>query len=90
MRRFSFVVIGRVQGVGFRAHAAARAQHLGLAGFVHNRADGAVAGEAQGSPEALAAFAQWLQRGSPLARVDRVDCADLPMVPAESAFVVRR
>jgi acylphosphatase len=79
-----------VQGVGFRAHAAARAQHLGLAGFVRNRADGAVAGEAQGPPEALAAFAQWLHRGSPLARVDHVDFADLPMVPAESAFVVRR
>ena len=42
------VIHGRVQGVGFRAHAQDRATALGLAGHVANRWDGAVEVYAEG------------------------------------------
>ena len=45
----SFVVSGRVQGVGFRYHTQNRAIQLGLTGWVRNRADGDVEGIVQGN-----------------------------------------
>jgi acylphosphatase len=89
-RRIAFVVEGRVQGVAFRAHTREAASGLGLAGFVRNRADGAVEGEAQGAAAAVEAFVAWLHRGSPWSRVDAVEVRELPAVEAEAGFAVRR
>lgn len=88
--RAAFVVTGRVQGVGFRAATTAAAAANGLVGFVRNRPDGAVEGEAQGDAAALAAFRAWLQRGPMLARVDALAWRELAAVAGESAFDVRR
>jgi acylphosphatase len=88
--RFRFLVRGRVQGVGFRAHARGEAQRLGLVGFVANRADGAVEGEADGDDAALAGFRSWLHRGPTWARVDAVDWQPAPAVAREASFEVRR
>lgn len=90
MRRIRFLVSGRVQGVGFRANAAGAARRLGLSGFVQNRPDGAVEGEAQGVAAAVGAFVTWLRQGPSLARVDRVDVEDLPVAPGGDHFDVRR
>lgn len=90
MRRVRFVVVGRVQGVGFRASTQAAAREFGLVGFVQNRADGAVEGQAQGDESAVAGFVEWLHQGSPWSRVDRVEVEDLAVVAAEVAFDVRR
>ncbi len=87
--RYRFVVRGRVQGVGFRAHARREAQRLDLVGFVANRADGSVEGEADGDDDALQAFARWLQRGPSWARVDDVEWQALPAHPRASSFDVR-
>jgi acylphosphatase len=89
-RRIAFAVTGRVQGVAFRAFTRKQARLLGLTGFVQNEADGRVTGEAQGSPAAVAALLEWLQRGSPLARVHSVDCHERAPLPAEEEFSVRR
>lgn len=90
MRRVAFVVTGRVQGVAFRANAAEQARRLGLSGFVRNRADGAVEGDAQGPRDAVQAFVVWLQRGPSLARVDDLDVQDLEVEPRDARFDVRR
>ena len=90
MRRVRFVVVGRVQGVAFRAYTQAAAQQFGIVGFVQNRADGAVEGQAEGEERAVAGFVEWLHKGSPWSRVDRVDVEDLAVVAAEMAFDVRR
>jgi acylphosphatase len=90
MPRLHFVVTGRVQGVAFRAHTRDRARQLGLAGFVENRADGAVAGEAEGADAALAAFVAWLHEGSPWSRVDAVTTSPRPPLGTEPSFEVRR
>jgi acylphosphatase len=90
MRRIGFVVTGRVQGVGFRAATVGAARRCGATGFVQNRADGAVEGEAQAEPAAMASFAHWLAKGPAFARVDHVEVRDLPTVPGELTFAVRR
>ena len=69
----SFVVRGRVQGVGFRWFVEREARLLGVAGWVRNNADGAVEVLAQGTREQLSALRDRLQQGPRAARVDNVD-----------------
>lgn len=76
MRR-RFVVHGMVQGVNFRTTAADHGRRLGLTGRVWNRHDGTVESVAEGDPEALERFREWLARGPRLAQVERVDVSDL-------------
>jgi acylphosphatase len=77
MQAERFFVSGRVQGVGFRYAARHRARELGLTGYVRNLPDGRVEALVQGDQAKIDAFAQWLQRGPPLAQVD-----DLQRAPA--------
>jgi acylphosphatase len=75
VRTLHFRICGRVQGVGFRDAMSIEAEHLGITGWVRNRADGDVEAIVQGSAEALAALLSWSRRGPPAARVERVDCS---------------
>ncbi len=68
----SFVVTGRVQGVGFRAAARREARQLDLTGYAINRDDGNVEVLAQGDTTAVEALARWLQRGPAFAEVIKV------------------
>lgn len=85
MARFRFVVHGVVQGVGFRAATRHAATHLGVVGFVRNRVDGSVEGEAEATDEALAAFRGWLQHGPTFAAVERLEWQPVPVPAAPSA-----
>ena len=67
------VVHGMVQGVSFRYYAQLEAIRLGLRGWVRNMPDQTVEVLAIGSQEVLSQFEVWLRRGSPAARVERVD-----------------
>ncbi len=67
-----YVVIGRVQGVGFRFFAENHANRLGLSGYVKNCADGSVEAYAIGNAAALEEFKVRLAEGPRSARVDRV------------------
>ncbi len=73
MKQVQCVVLGRVQGVFFRASAQREARRLGLTGWVRNRPDGSVELLAEGEDESLRDFIGWVQRGPGSARVDRVD-----------------
>lgn len=83
-----FTIRGRVQGVNFRAAAAAEARRLRLRGRIWNREDDAVEAVAAGEEAALDAFEVWLQRGPPLARVEEVLAEPLASDPPEVAFRV--
>ena len=72
LTRVSMIVRGRVQGVFFRAAAAAAARGLGVRGFARNRADGAVAIVAEGTRRKLEMLLEWAQMGPARARVDEV------------------
>jgi acylphosphatase len=66
------VVMGRVQGVAFRARAVVEATRLGLSGWVRNRLDGTVEARAEGTPEAVEAFVAWCHEGPSMAEVEEV------------------
>lgn len=70
-------VVGRVQGVGYRAATQHTARHLGLRGTVRNLADGRVEIVAQGESGALERLVSWCWQGPPAARVDRVSVEPL-------------
>lgn len=70
-----WIVIGRVQGVSFRAAARTTARSLGLSGFARNRADGSVEVVACGPEAQLDRFADFLAEGPPHARVEDVRVA---------------
>jgi acylphosphatase len=67
-----WLIVGKVQGVGFRYFARREAETLGLAGRASNHPDGTVDIVARGSVEALDAFEAKLAIGPPAGRVD--DC----------------
>ena len=77
-----FLVSGRVQGVFYRASTQDQAVALGLSGYARNLQDGRVEVVACGREEDVAALAQWLQDGPPMARVTGVEetPADDPLV----------
>ena len=69
-------IVGRVQGVGFRAFACDVAESLGVCGWVRNAADGSVEAQAEGDAETLARFEEELRRGPRASRVEGVDGSD--------------
>ena len=87
-RRVRFVVTGIVQGVAYRA--AARRAAGALSGWIRNREDGAVEGEAQGPAEALERFIAWCGHGPPGARVDAVAIEARATIDDDAAFEIRR
>jgi acylphosphatase len=89
MKCVGFRIIGRVQGVGFRAFVQRSAEHFGVTGWVRNTPDGAVEGHAQGEPAAMAGFLDALQQGPPAARVDRAEVRESEP-DSTSGFHVRR
>jgi acylphosphatase len=82
-------IVGRVQGVGYRAATRQQATALGLRGWVRNLPDGSVEAQAQGPGQAVQALVQWCHQGPPLAAVSAVEVRTLPVLPtSEAAFDV--
>ncbi|MCA9885678.1 MAG: acylphosphatase [Anaerolineae bacterium] len=71
-RRLHAVVSGRVQGVSYRYFTQQQANNLGVSGYVVNQPDGTVEVIAEGTPEQLRQFLNFLYKGSPAAQVERV------------------
>ena len=83
------VVQGRVQGVFFRASTRDQARAHGVAGWVRNRADGAVEAWFEGPQHAVAAVTDWIvDGGPPHASVDQVD-TEVVEPAGHAGFVVR-
>jgi acylphosphatase len=66
------VVSGKVQGVRYRDYVQTAAMELGLVGYIKNNQDGTVLVVAQGEPEVLRNFVEYLHEGSVLSLVDSV------------------
>ncbi|MDA8192256.1 acylphosphatase [Acidiferrobacter thiooxydans] len=82
-------VTGTVQGVGFRAYVRDEARHLGVTGWVRNRANGSVEVLACGPETALAALTARIAKGPAGAQVMGVgrEAADEGRIP--ESFLVR-
>ncbi len=67
------VILGRVQGVCYRAWTQEIARSLGLKGWVRNLPDGSVELLAQGAAEPLRELLRLCQQGPPAACVEAVE-----------------
>ena len=76
MKRVRVVATGRVQGVFFRdgCRSAARAERV--AGWVRNRADGAVEAVFEGPAAAVDRMVKWCETGPPRAHVASVQVTE--------------
>lgn len=66
------IVTGNVQGVAYRTYVQESATELELVGYVKNKKDGSVEVVAQGFPETLKEFVEYLHEGSLTSKVDGV------------------
>lgn len=66
------VISGKVQGVAYRTYVQEAATNLGLVGYVKNAPDGTVFVLAQGIPDILKEFVEYLNEGSLMSKVDGV------------------
>jgi acylphosphatase len=71
-RNYKIIVKGKVQGVGYRFNAQARAHQLDLTGFVKNTHDGHVLIQAEGEEERVNRFVEWCYTGPRFAEVTEV------------------
>ena len=83
------LVEGDVQGVGYRNFAQRKAAHLGLGGYVMNLGDGRVRVRVEGPREVIEEFARDLEKGPPLARVEKLSVTWLPPTGRFASFGVR-
>ena len=68
-----YVIVGRVQGVGYRAFVEDEARARGLDGWVRNRRDGTVESVLKGEAEMVADMIKACQRGPFSAHVSALD-----------------
>jgi acylphosphatase len=88
MRARKVVITGRVQGVGYRDWMVTTAQALGVAGWVRNRADGAVEALVYGETDAVEELLRACRRGPRLAAVSRIE-EEWADPPTEDGFFRR-
>ncbi len=88
MKRVRVHIRGRVQGVFFRAEAQARAESLGVAGWIGNAQDGSVEAVFEGDPERVDSMVDWCRRGPAGAQVEDVEVVGEDPV-GERGFSVR-
>lgn len=69
---FHAVVVGKVQGVGFRVYTRESAQRHGVNGWVRNRPDGTVEVFAEGNEMDLTEFLTDLYRGPIMSHVEDI------------------
>ena len=84
----SFVISGRVQGVGFRWFVHDAATREGVAGWVTNLLDGRVEAFVEGDEDAVTRVERALRSGPPGARVERVTVVDEEASGAFKSFSI--
>ena len=89
MRTVHVIVNGLVQGVAFREYTRRQAVSMGLSGWVKNRSDGSVEAMVHGPADRVETMLQWLQHGSPRARVDSLQLEESNETASTSTFDIR-
>ena len=88
-KRFAIVVIGRVQGVGFRFFTKETADMYGITGWVRNCFNGSVEIEAQGKTELLKHFFREINKGPLFGHVSEVKKKEIKLIIDDATFVIR-
>lgn len=68
-KKLRIVVLGRVQGVGYRRFAQRAAEQRGILGWTRNLNDGSVEVKCQGDAESIKLFLEDLKKGSGFSHV---------------------
>ena len=76
MKHIKIKVIGKVQGVFFRASTKAVADQMGVKGLVKNEKDGSVYIEAEADATILEMFLEWCNEGPDKSKVESVEVED--------------
>jgi acylphosphatase len=82
-------VVGKVQGVFFRASTKAKADELGIKGSVRNEPGGTVYIEAEGEVANVEQFIEWCKEGPPRSRVDNLDVREAKVTGYSDFSVLR-
>lgn len=90
MERAKIIVVGAVQGVGYRHFTVYYADRLGLTGTVRNRWRGDVEIIAEGDKKVLEKFIHILEKGPSFAHVDNVTVEWLKATGKFNTFYVER
>jgi acylphosphatase len=88
VKRIRAIIVGKVQGVFYRARAREKAMALELTGFVRNLPNGSVELEAEGEDRNLESLLLWCQHGPPGARVDDIQVEGLPPQGGGGPFLI--
>lgn len=89
MIRYSILVDGRVQGVGFRFFTQLTAVNLKLTGWCKNLYDGRVEIEIQGPEDSLNKFISSIKKGNNFSRVDEIVINQIPVVEHENKYYAK-
>lgn len=89
MIRYSAIVEGRVQGVGFRYFIQLTACKLSLTGWCRNLMNGNVEIEVQGLETNVLSFVSEIKKGNGFARVSDIDLNILPVLDGEKKFSIK-
>lgn len=83
-------VIGKVQGVWFRASTKAKAEELNLNGEVKNMEDGSVFVKVEGNRKTIQQFIKWCQVGPEMAKVKETIVSDSEIKNYTDFKIIRR
>ena len=83
------VIVGRVQGVGFRYFAHHKAVEFNISGWVKNTPDGKVEIEATGEPENLNVFVDWMKIGPTRAIIKTFSGSEITPARTFTNFTIR-
>ncbi len=86
MIRYSIIVDGRVQGVGFRYFTQMIAIRYNLTGWCKNLSDGKVQIEVQGEKDNVLKFINTIRKGNNFSRVDDIDLTELSLEENEKKY----
>ncbi len=82
-------ISGKVQGVYYRASAKAKAEELGLSGWVKNEHNGDVLAVVEGPSVKVEEFIQWCQEGPRLAQVRHIEKKPGPLRHFDNFRIIR-
>lgn len=89
MIRYSIMVNGRVQGVGFRYFTQMIASALNLTGWCKNLMNGKVEIEIQGLEENVHSFIAKIKQGNTFCRVDNIELVNIPILNDEKKYSIK-
>ena len=89
MNRYSIVIDGKVQGVGFRYFTQITALTLNLTGFCENLMNGKVKIEVQGLEEDIHSFIAKIKTGNNFCKVDNIDLINIPLISDERKYKIK-